>query len=93
MPKQRLPSIITLPFGYIIKINQTSKRHMLRVLKAEKLLEPPIAFWDDSNEAPGGTIWLLRQRTRLQKIEDIGHEMVHAVNDWAAWLLAKERGE
>jgi hypothetical protein len=91
VPRAKIPSRFELPFGYVVKVNQTSQRHMRRVAEAKPGEETPWALWDDSASDTGGTIWLLRARSRAEKLDDFGHEMIHAVNDWCAWMLARER--
>lgn len=90
--KPRLPTRAELPFGFHIKINQTSKAYMKKLVAAKSDEEPPVACWiHDGKDGAGGTIWLLRCRSRIQKVEDTSHEMQHAVTDWGSWIIAKER--
>lgn len=87
MARPRIPSRVELPFGYVIRVNQTSVKHMRKIAAPH---EDPVALWDDSKNESGGTIWLLRSRKRKEKLDDFGHEMIHAVNDWMAWMLGRE---
>jgi hypothetical protein len=90
--RSRLPSVIRLPFGFVIQVKQTSRRRMARIVEAKLNEEPPVACWlHDGRDDAGGTIWLLR--TREQKISDIIHELHHGLVDWGSWVQAKERGD
>jgi hypothetical protein len=90
--KARLPTVVELPFGFRIKVHQTSKAYMRKLFATPDDEEPPVACWfHDGKDSAGGTIWLQRCRSRLQKLEDLAHEMIHATTDWGSWAIAKER--
>lgn len=72
--------------SFHVRICQTSEMYLRRLAQAQEG-EEVYALWQANLKGarPGGTIWLLRKRTRWQKLDDLRHEMQHAVTDWGDW--------
>lgn len=62
---------------------------MLKLMDAKPEEEPPVACWVHGDA--GGTIWLLRYRSHKDQLDDLTHEMQHAITDWSGWAVAEER--
>lgn len=90
MARQPIPTEVPLPYGYTVFVKQVGVRELRAVAECKDGEETPWALWDDSALQAGGTIWLLKRRKRKEKFEDFTHEMIHAVNDWAAWVMGKK---
>ena len=76
----KLPaSQLTLPGGFVIQIGYRSDR---QVGKAVGM--PADGYWDRRKD--GGIIVLNRETAAWKQIRVFGHELVHAVHDYALWL-------
>lgn len=83
----KIPRQVTLPFGYKIKVRKLSNRRLT------KLYGPTQGLWivdGRTRAAPGavqGEILLNSDCDYATQIETLAHELLHAVNDWGAWLV------
>ena len=78
MRRKRIPSSITLPFGFVVKIAQLHDREF-----EEETGGGCLACWmvDDH------TIYLRLSRSIKKRRADLAHEVLHAAADWQVWVL------
>lgn len=76
---QQIPRVVTLPFGYKIRVKQVTKRELHRIIG-----DDAVAGW----LACERTIFLIRSRPIRQKRADLAHELGHVVVDFHDHLLA-----
>jgi hypothetical protein len=77
----RLPFKIHLPFGYAIRVVLTTDKGMLEVMEEDDKNELADGLWDVDNR----TIYVRRNLPFKRKVEVLGHELDHAINDWRHW--------
>jgi hypothetical protein len=78
----RLPRRIALPFGYFIEVRLVSDRKMLEAMDEDDPSEIADGLWDVDRR----TIYVRSKLPFSRKVEVLGHEVDHAVNDWRHWL-------
>jgi Zn-dependent peptidase ImmA (M78 family) len=77
----RLPFKIHLPFGFAIRVVLTTDKGMLDVMDEDDKSELADGLWDVDNR----TIYVRRNLPFKRKVEVLGHELDHAINDWRHW--------
>jgi Zn-dependent peptidase ImmA (M78 family) len=80
----RLPSRITLPFGYTVLVKQVSEQEMK--VEAEDDEDPPDGLWDVDSR----TIYVRSHLSLKRKRYILGHEMCHALADWIHDCMTEE---
>lgn len=71
--RKRLPRIIRLPGGFIIHVKQ-------------KPLKNEHGYFTYDIKAAVGTIWINSNDDLSRKFRTMGHELVHAANDYEHWV-------
>jgi Zn-dependent peptidase ImmA (M78 family) len=79
--RYRIPTRITLPFQYRIKVVQLTDEAMTEAWRDRT---PPIAAWSWTDR----TIILRRSRPLPKRRQDLIHELQHAVLDWVSDMQA-----
>ena len=82
----RLPTRISLPFGYAVTVKQVSDTEMLEEQEEEERAEVVDGLWDVDNR----TIFVRRSLSLRRKRYILGHEMCHALADWIHDCLNEE---
>ena len=70
----RIPRKISLPWGWDIKVKQVTDSY----LKNEWGVDDVDGLWDVDTR----TIFLRRSLSVVEKVEVLGHEVDHLINDW-----------
>lgn len=76
----RIPKSIKLPGPFIIKVEVINDGIMQDRFAGSG--DKCLAVWDWDTR----TIFLNSKRTPKQRVKDLAHEMIHAINDWAEWI-------
>ncbi len=84
MKAMRIPTFVTLPFGYRITITQLPDREF-----DEENGMGSFACWD----ADDRTVYLRKRRPIRKRRADLAHEFLHACADWQVWLMANNRAD
>lgn len=88
----RLPAAqLTLPGGFTIEIKYKTDRQISAVMKTDCY-----GYWDQRSN--GGQIIINRDTPVWRQMKTFGHELVHAVHDYAHWIdkradAVREEGE
>lgn len=74
----RVPSKIVLPFGFVIKVRAGSAAQIARHCDDRAT--------DACFDFDTRTIWLQEGRDERDQLDDLAHEMIHAVADWQVYV-------
>ena len=82
LTKWRRPNVVTLPGGFRIPVVYWSDRRMKRALANDPSMASRdlYGFWD------GTKIVINSSEPLWTQVYTFGHELVHAVHDYAHWL-------
>jgi len=72
----RIPTKITLPFGYVIRVRKAS---------AKVLADIGLDECDGAWVVEERTIWVSKDQSHAEQVITLSHEMLHAIADWGLW--------
>jgi hypothetical protein len=78
MKRKRIPTSVTFPFGFVVKIRQLPHEEFEHETGGGCL-----ACWFSDDR----TIYLDTGRPITKRRADLAHEMLHAAADWQVWVL------
>lgn len=80
----RIPSQVTLPFGYVITISELPDKEFDIETGGDCL-----ACWIVEEQ----TVYLRKNRTIRKRRSDLAHELLHACADWHVWLIGTKQAD